>query len=72
MSTAPSLELRDLRVQYTVRGIEKDVLRGISFSIAPGEAYGLVGESGCGKSTILRILAGLETKADGATTPTSA
>ena len=51
MSTAPSLELRDLQVQYTVRGIKKDVLRGISFSIAPGEAYGLVGESGCGKST---------------------
>ena len=51
MSTTPSLELRDLQVQYTVRGIKKDVLRGVSFSIAPGEAYGLVGESGCGKST---------------------
>ncbi|KRO44203.1 MAG: ABC transporter ATP-binding protein, partial [Acidimicrobium sp. BACL17 MAG-120823-bin42] len=51
MSTTPSLELRNLQVQYTVRGIEKDVLRGVSFSIAPGEAYGLVGESGCGKST---------------------
>ena len=51
MSTTPSLELRNLQVQYTVRGIKKDVLRGVSFSIAPGEAYGLVGESGCGKST---------------------
>ena len=51
MSTTPSLELRNLQVQYTVRGIEKDVLPGVSFSIAPGEAYGLVGESGCGKST---------------------
>ena len=50
MST-PTLELRDLRVTYTVRGIDRDVLRGVSFSIQPGEAYGLVGESGCGKST---------------------
>ena len=50
MST-PTLELRDLRVTYTVRGIDRDVLRGISFAIKPGESYGLVGESGCGKST---------------------
>ena len=51
MSDTPILELRDLRVDYTVRGIDREVLRGISLSIAPGEAYGLVGESGCGKST---------------------
>ena len=51
MSTTPTLELRNLEVAYTVRGIDRQVLRGVSFSIAPGEAYGLVGESGCGKST---------------------
>ncbi|MFM9138830.1 MAG: ATP-binding cassette domain-containing protein, partial [Actinomycetota bacterium] len=51
MSTQPTLELRDLRVAYRVRGIDREVLRGISLSIQPGEAYGLVGESGCGKST---------------------
>ena len=54
MSTTniPTLELHDLEVSYTVRGIDRQVLRDISFSIAPGEAYGLVGESGCGKSTV--------------------
>jgi peptide/nickel transport system ATP-binding protein len=50
-TSAPALELRDLDVQYRVRGIWRDVLRSVSLSIAEGEAYGLVGESGCGKST---------------------
>jgi peptide/nickel transport system ATP-binding protein len=47
----PALQLRDLRVGYRARGVEQLVLRGVSFAIAPGETYGLVGESGCGKST---------------------
>ena len=49
--TAPALELRDLSVGYRARGAGHLVLRGVSFAIAPGETYGLVGESGCGKST---------------------
>jgi peptide/nickel transport system ATP-binding protein len=43
--------VRDLEVAYRVRGTWRQVLRGISFSIGPGESFGLVGESGCGKST---------------------
>jgi peptide/nickel transport system ATP-binding protein len=46
-----ALAINDLRVSYTVRGIPREVLRGVSFKVARGGAYGLVGESGCGKST---------------------
>jgi peptide/nickel transport system ATP-binding protein len=49
--TTAALEVTDLEVAYMVRGIPRSVLRGVSFRVAPGEAYGLVGESGCGKST---------------------
>ncbi len=47
----PALSVRNLELAYRVRGVERSVLRGVSFDITPGEAYGLVGESGCGKST---------------------
>jgi peptide/nickel transport system ATP-binding protein len=61
MTEAAALELRDLDVVYTVRGRDRQVLRGVSFEIGRGESYGLVGESGCGKSTaalaIVRYLA---------------
>jgi peptide/nickel transport system ATP-binding protein len=51
VATAHALELEDLEVEYRVRGSWKRVLRGISLHIAEGESYGVVGESGCGKST---------------------
>jgi peptide/nickel transport system ATP-binding protein len=51
VATATALELDDLRVAYRVRGTWREVLRGVSLSIAQGESFGLVGESGCGKST---------------------
>jgi peptide/nickel transport system ATP-binding protein len=49
--TVPALDVRDLDVVYRVRGIERQVLRGVTFEIPRGASYGLVGESGCGKST---------------------
>jgi peptide/nickel transport system ATP-binding protein len=38
---------------------------GVSFSIRPGQTFGMVGESGCGKTTIGRLIAGLEKATDG-------
>jgi peptide/nickel transport system ATP-binding protein len=51
-SAAPALEVTDLELAYRVRGIDRPVLRGVSFSVERGRSYGLVGESGCGKSTV--------------------
>ncbi len=49
--TRPALELDELDVVYRVRGRDRQVLRGVTLNVRRGEAYGLVGESGCGKST---------------------
>ncbi len=45
--TAPALSLAELSVSYGNTAI----LHRVSFDVAPGECFGLVGESGCGKST---------------------
>jgi peptide/nickel transport system ATP-binding protein len=48
----PVLELDRVRISYFTRAGEINVVPEISFKIARGEALGLVGESGCGKSTV--------------------
>ena len=66
----PLLEIRDLKRWFgasaTLFSSSKRVVKAVdevSFEIYPGETLGLVGESGCGKTTLGRILSGLE-KAD--------
>jgi len=49
--TAP-LHVDNLNVAYRVRGRQVMALRDVSFRIGPGEGFGLVGESGCGKTTV--------------------
>ena len=47
-----ALTVVGLTVTYRIRGRDREVLQDVSFRIRRGEAYGLVGESGCGKSTV--------------------
>jgi ABC-type glutathione transport system ATPase component len=50
------LDVRDLSKTYG----SVEAVRGISFSVSRGQAIGLIGESGSGKSTVARLLVGLE------------
>lgn len=59
MSKAPVLEVKDIHIEFpTRRGVLKAV-DGVSFSIAPGEVLGVVGESGAGKSLTGAAIIGL-------------
>jgi NitT/TauT family transport system ATP-binding protein len=63
---AAELELRDVdKIYKRRRGADTEALRGISLSVRAGEFVSLVGRSGCGKTTLLRILAGLITPTSG-------
>jgi oligopeptide/dipeptide ABC transporter ATP-binding protein len=60
--SAPVLEVTDLRCHFMLRGgfaARREVLRavdGVSFSVRAGRTFGLVGESGCGKTTLARAV----------------
>jgi oligopeptide/dipeptide ABC transporter ATP-binding protein len=57
--SAPLLSVRDLVVRFrSARGLVHAV-DGVSFDVSPGEIVGVVGESGCGKSSLARCLIGL-------------
>lgn len=69
----PLIQVKNLKKYYPVKtGIIPHVtdyvkaVDGVSFSIYEGEILGLVGESGCGKTTIGKLLTGLEKPTEGA------
>jgi len=57
--SAVELELADVNRTYQTRRGTVEALKDINLSIGPGEFISLVGRSGCGKTTLLRILSGL-------------
>ena len=60
MRDQPILEARNLSKTFREAGLfnrtEDRAVQGVSFRIYPGETFGIVGESGCGKSTVARML----------------
>lgn len=59
--TGPVIEVENVHFSYG----HMKVLDGVDFRIAPGETLALLGSNGAGKSTVLRIIAGLETPQQG-------
>ncbi|MBQ5986707.1 MAG: ABC transporter ATP-binding protein/permease [Clostridia bacterium] len=63
--TGTAIEVKDVRFSYDG---EREVLHGVSLTVPENSYIGIVGESGCGKSTIAKLLMGRHTVADGSIT----
>ncbi|MBB5075354.1 ABC transporter ATP-binding protein [Nonomuraea endophytica] len=59
------LEAQDLHVDFASRGRRARAVDGVNLAIGEGEIVALVGESGCGKTTLARTLLGLERPSSG-------
>lgn len=60
------IEVTGLNVTFGTEEKRHHVVRDVNFRIPRGGSYGLIGESGCGKSTVLRAVAGLNAHYQGA------
>ena len=60
LSGSPVLQVEQLRLRFSGRHRDVDILDGLSFEVGGGEVMGLVGESGCGKSLTALTIMGLQ------------
>ncbi len=66
MMDAPKIEIADVHKRFPTEGLESPaVLGGVSMKVSEGEFVVLLGRSGCGKTTLLNILAGLDQPSSG-------
>jgi nitrate/nitrite transport system ATP-binding protein len=65
MSSHSFLQIRGLQKSYSNDAGAKPVFHGVNFDIEKGEFVAIIGHSGCGKTTILNILAGLDHASSG-------
>jgi oligopeptide transport system ATP-binding protein len=65
MSAVPLIEVENLRIDLDAQDKRVPAVEGVSFRIDRGETLGLVGESGCGKSTVGRAILRLYEPTDG-------
>ncbi len=63
--TEPIVEVNDVVKNFQVGGNQVTVLRGISFTVRPGEFVSIVGPSGNGKSTLLNMVTGIDRPSGG-------
>ncbi len=63
--SAPLLEVRDVHVRFRSRHAEARAVDGVSLKMDEGEVVALVGESGCGKTTLARTIVGLHVPDEG-------
>lgn len=67
----PIIELKDVKVTFSTRtgSLFKpnkiQAVRGVNMKVMPGKTLGIVGESGCGKSTTANVMCGLQAATEG-------